>query len=31
MARPARVICASAALPESGDGVRFEIERAGSA
>jgi len=29
MARRARVICASAALPESGDGVRFEIERAG--
>jgi nitrite reductase/ring-hydroxylating ferredoxin subunit len=23
------VICASGALPESGDGVRFEVERAG--
>jgi len=29
MARRARVICVSAALPEGGDGVRFEIERAG--
>jgi nitrite reductase/ring-hydroxylating ferredoxin subunit len=30
MAARARMICASAALAEGGDGVRFEIERAGA-
>ncbi|MCG6875636.1 MAG: Rieske 2Fe-2S domain-containing protein [Betaproteobacteria bacterium] len=30
MARRARVICSSDALPEGGDGVRFEVERTGA-